>query len=165
MISRLRALLIFLLLTPLLTTGEDKAAPADGAAKKRRLTAAELREFYTDPAGRIVTEWAEFDRDTEIWRSFTKAGFATVLAEGKMEGGQMLFRKGYKHLSDVYPDAERWKWYTYTGMDPQSFQKRNQDLLKQGYTLMQMQRFTDDEGQIYFCPIWVEFVPAILRGP
>ena len=79
---------------------------------------------------------------------------------GKMEDGQMLFRKGYKHLSDVYPDAERWIWYTYTGMDPQSFQKRNQDLLKQGYTLMQMQRFTDDEGQIYFCPIWVEFVPG-----
>jgi hypothetical protein len=160
-LSRLRALLLLLLFTPLLATGEDKAAPADGAPKKRRLTAAELREFYTDPAGRIVTEWTEMDRDTKIWRSFTKAGYSTVLSEGKMEDGQMLFRKAYKHLGDVYPDAERPKWYTYNGMDPQFFEERNRELLKEGYTLMQMQRFIGDEGEFRFCGIWVKFVPPL----
>src|SRR4051812_6662278 len=96
--SHLRALLLLLLLAPLLATAEDKAAPADGAPKKRRLTAAELREFYTDPAGRIVTDWVETEQDTKIWRSFTNAGYSTVLSEGKVEDGHMVFRKGFKHL-------------------------------------------------------------------
>jgi hypothetical protein len=160
MTPRLRALLLLLLLAPLLAMGEDKAAPAGGPSKKRRLTAAELREFYTDPAGRIVTDWEGTEQDTKIWRSFTNAGYSTVFSEGKMEEGRMVFRKGYKYLGDVYPDAERPKWYTYNGIDPQFFEDQNRKLLKEGYTLMQMQRFTDEEGEFRFCAIWVRFVPG-----
>jgi hypothetical protein len=159
----LRAILLAFLLAPLLTTGEDKAAPAAGAAKKRQLTAAELRDFYTNPVGRIDTEWAETEQDTKIWRSFTNAGYATVLSEGKVEDGRMVFRKGYKNASDVYPDAQRPMWYTYNGIEPQFFDEQNRKLLKEGYTLMQMQRFTDEEGGTRFCAIWVKFMPGPVK--
>ena len=155
----MRATILVLLLAPLLAMGEDKAAPAAGAPKKRRLTAAELSDFYTNPAGRIVTEWAEMDEDTKIWRSFTNAGYSTVLSEGRVEDGHMVFRNGFKHLCDVYPDAERLKWYTYNGIDEEYFHRRNRELLKQSYTLMHMQRFLDDDGAFRFCAIWVRFVP------
>jgi hypothetical protein len=161
--SHLRALLLLLLFAPLLATGEDKAAPAAGVAKKRQLTAAELRDFYTNPAGRIITEWAETEQDTKIWRSFTNAGYATVLSEGKVEDGHMVFRKGYKHAGDVYPDAQRPMWCTYNGIEPQFFDEQNRKLLKEGYTLMQMQRFTDERGETRFCAIWVKFMPGPIK--
>jgi hypothetical protein len=161
MISCWQSVFLFLLLlAPMLAGADEKGAPAGGAAKKRQLTAAELRDFYTNPAGRIVTDWAELEIDSEIWESFTKAGYCTVLSEGKLEEGRLLFRKGYKHVSDFYPDATRTNWHTYTGMSQKSFDTHNRELLKDGFTLMRMQRFIDGDGEFRFCAIWARFTPA-----
>src|SRR5215207_2903550 len=104
---------ILLLLSPLAAGAGEKPNPAAEPPKTRKLTAAELRTFYTDPVGQIVTDWTDTAQDTRTFRSFVKAGYATVLSEGKMEDGHMVFRKAYKHVSDFYPDSEKLMWCTY----------------------------------------------------
>jgi hypothetical protein len=147
-----------LLLAPYLAVlAGDKPLAAAERPKNRQLTAAELRAFYTDPGGRIVTEWTDMEHDTKLFRIFTKAGYATVLTEGKMQDGQMVFRKGYKHVNDTYPDAAKLMWYTYNGIDEEFFDSQTRKLLAQDFTLMRMQRFVDDDGEGRFCAIWVKF--------
>jgi hypothetical protein len=152
-------LLVFLL-SAVAALADDKGGPATEVAEKCQLTAAELRAFYTDPGGRIVTEWTDMEHDIRLFRIFTKAGYATVLTEGKMEDGQMVFRKGYKHVNDTFPDAAKLMWYTYNGIDEEFFDSQTRKLLTLDFTLMRMQRFVDDEGEARFCAIWVKFTPG-----
>ena len=120
----MRLVFLVLLLSAVAAVADDRAKPAADPPKKRQLTAAELRAFYTDADGRIVTEWTDMEEDTKLFRIFTKAGYATVLTEGKMQDGQMVFRKGYKHVNDTYPDAAKLMWYTYNGIDEEFFSEQ-----------------------------------------
>ena len=135
---RLMRLLLLPLIFPILVVAEDKAQPAADAAKKHKLTAAELRQVFSDPEGRILTDWMGEEVSTALWRSFTKAGYTVVLTEGKMEGGQMLFRQAYKHAQDLFPGCERPFWHTYIRMPQDFFENKHRELLKDNYTLMQM---------------------------
>jgi hypothetical protein len=148
---RLLFALLALLVLPAILIAEEP---------KRQLTAAEIRRFYSDPTDRIVTDWATEEDDMDTWRAFTDAGYATVLTEGKLQDGQSLYRKAYKHVHDFYPDAERLRWFTYNGVDEEFFEATNRKLLKQNYTLMQMQRFENEDGEFRYCAIWVRFKPA-----
>jgi hypothetical protein len=158
---------LLVLLCPAILGADDAAKPAPQAAavrqeaapQNRKLTAAELRDFYSNPQGRIYSDWADLDTDSKCFRSFTDAGYTTVLSEGMLQDGQSLFRKAYKHLDDFHPGAESIMWQTYTNMTLASFEKRNRDYLKQTYALMRMHRFTDGRGEIRFCAIWLKFVP------
>jgi hypothetical protein len=147
----MRFLLLALLACPVILIAD---------APKRPLTATEIRAFYSDPKDRIMTDWASEDDDMETWRAFTDAGYATVLTEGKVQDGQSLYRKAYKHVDDFYPDADRLRWFTYNGVDEEFFETTNRKLLKQNYTLMQMQRFENEEGEFRYCAIWVRFKPG-----
>ncbi|OAI56998.1 hypothetical protein AYO49_00320 [Verrucomicrobiaceae bacterium SCGC AG-212-N21] len=147
----MRLLLLALLICPLLLVAEEK---------KRPLTAAEVRSYYSDPTNRIVTDWTTEEEDTKRWRSFTSAGYDTVLTEGKLENGEVLYRKAYKHVDDVYPGAARPKWFAYNGVDEEFFETTNRKLLKENYTLMQMQRFENEDGEFRFCATWVRFLPT-----
>ena len=128
---------------------------------KRQLTARELRSLYSDLTHCIFTEWASVGADHQTWESFTKAGYVPVLSEAKLEDGKLFARKGFKHVEDFHPDAARPKCCCYTCVTQAFFVNKNRELLKDNYTLMQMQRFTDDEGEFRFCGIWVKFVPPL----
>jgi hypothetical protein len=155
----MRLLFFIVVFGSLSVMAADPATSGADSPKKRKLSAQELYSFYKDTAGRIVTDWTDMEKDTKVFRAFSKAGYVTVLSEGKMQDGEMVFRKAYKHVNDTYPDADKLMWYTYNGVDEEFFDNQNRTLLAQNFTLMQMQQFLDGEGERRFCAIWVKFDP------
>jgi hypothetical protein len=95
----------------------------------------------------------------EVFEAFWNGGYIPVVSEGKCEDGQCYYRKAFKFLTDIYPDAEKVKPTCKTGVSKPTFDERNAELLKDGYTLMQMQTFTDAEGEVRYCACWVKILP------
>jgi hypothetical protein len=127
--------------------------------RKRVLTLEELKKFYTEEKGRITTDWVEPSMRQRVFEAFWDVGYIPVMSEGKCENGQCYYRKAFKFLTDIYPNAEKVKPTCKTGVSKSTFDERNAELLKDGYTLMQMQTFTDAEGDVRYCACWVKILP------
>jgi hypothetical protein len=150
-----RCHIVLFVALPLLLVGADREK-APGARAARKLTPEEVRRFFEDRTGVIVTDWAEQDLDTRTWRSFTNAGYATVFSEGKLADGEMVFRKGFKHVDDQYPGAQRPAWYTYQAVSQDFLDRRTKELAKESYIIVQMQRFVDGDGESRYCVVWAK---------
>ena len=131
-----------------------QAIPAETGT--RVLTRAEVETFFTDPKGLLMTDWLEMADQYRTWKRLVDMGYYAVVLEGKTENGRELYRKGYKHLKDFYPDAKRLKWYSRTGMSTDAFNRRLIERYKEGYAPIKLHSFPGNDGQPVWMGVWVK---------
>jgi len=132
----------------------QQAIPAETGT--RVLTRAEVETFFTDPKGLIMTDWLEMAYQYRTWKRLVDMGYYAVVLEGKTENGRELYRKGYKHLKDLYPDAKRLKWFSRTGMSTDAFNRRLIERYKEGYAPIKLHSFPGNDGQPVWMGVWVK---------
>ena len=137
---------------------QPQPAPAV-PGKQRQLTMEELKKFYAEEKDRIATDWVDSSMRQAVFDAFWKAGYVPVVSEGKLEDGQCYYRKSFKFLTDVFPDAAKVKPWCQTGISEASFKLKDAELQKDGFTLMQMQTFVDEDGDIRYSACWVKILP------
>jgi hypothetical protein len=119
-----------------------------------------LRDFFLDGKGRIMTEWVDDASMQRVFEEFAKSGYTAVLSEHKVERGQSWFRYGFKDLDEAFPGVRPVPWYCYSGLTKDSFDQRNDELLKGGYVLMYKQVSDGAGGESCICGIWAKPPPA-----
>ena len=161
MFISMRSLVFLLYLLPFVLSAEDKAqqVPAD-APKKRTLSLEEMKKFYADENDRIVTDWTDSVMREKLLTCFLNAGYVPVMSEAKIEDGEFLFRKAFKHVADIYPDAENVGSLVNSGLTQSAFDEKNQQRQKEGYTIMQVHTFVDTNGAVRISACWARPTPV-----
>ena len=81
-----------------------------------------------------------------------------VLGEAKMGGdGKVVYRKGFKSLTDAYPDAVKMVQHCKTALTERTFEREDKELHWRGYFLMQSQTFVDAEGMVRISGCWLKY--------